>query len=116
MKDVVASLKYTKGSVYKMNDVASLIRGLSANEADLQLAFCKSRFSFPLRKLLRSAIANGVKNFGFSAGNLFVKNIEVGKAFTLKRSMARGRGRSTRIEKKFSKVKIVLSNKLVSGK
>ena len=116
MKDVVASLKYTKGSVYKMNDVAALIRGLSAREADLQLAFCKSRMSFPLRKLLQSAIANGVKNFGFNVGDLFVRKVEVGKAFVLKRSMARGRGRSTRIEKKFSNVKIVLSNKVVGDK
>ena len=116
MKDVVASLKYIKGSVYKVNDVASLIRGLSAMDADLQLAFCRSRFSFPLRKLLQSAIANGVKNFGFNVGDLFVKKVEVGKAFVLKRSMARGRGRSTRIEKKFSNVNIVLSNKLSGSK
>jgi large subunit ribosomal protein L22 len=41
--------------------------------------------------------------------SLFVENIEVGKAFVLRRFMACGRGRSSRIEKRFSSIKVTLS-------
>ena len=114
MKDFVASLKYIKGSVYKMNDVARLIRGLAVEDAKLQLAFCERRLSVALGKLLDSAIANA-GNGSASGKGLFVKRVDVGKAFSLKRSMPRGRGRSSRIEKKFSNVRIVLAKKVVAS-
>ena len=115
MKEVVASLKYTKGSVYKIALVADLVRGLSVKEAGLQLAFCGSRSGVVLGKLLNSAVANAKHNFGLNSESLIVKNVEVGKAFVLKRGMPRGRGRSNRIEKKFSNIKIVLTSEVKSS-
>ena len=114
MKDFVASLKYIKGSAYKMNDVARLIRGLAVEDAKLQLAFCERRLSVALSKLLDSAVANA-GNGSVGGKGLFVKRVDVGKAFSLKRSMPRGRGRSSRIEKKFSNVRIVLAKKVAAG-
>lgn len=108
MKEVEASLKYIKGSCYKLNNVANLIRKLSVNEAMAQLTFCEKRISRIVQKLLCSAIANAENNFKIKKEQLQVNRVECGKAFTLKRSMPRGRGRMTRVEKKYSNIKIVL--------
>lgn len=104
-------MKYIKGSFYKLNDVANLIRNLSVIEADMQLAFCERRCAVFVRKLLKSAIANAENNFKISRNRLQVSRVDVGKAFVLKRSMPRGRGRMTRIEKRYSNLRIVLCEK-----
>ena len=115
MREVEASLKYIKGSVYKLDSVARLIRNLSVTDAEWQLTFCNKRISFIVRKLLRAAIANATNNFKLDKNNLVVAKIETGKSFVLKRSMPRGRGRSSRIEKRYSNIRIVLMEKQDSG-
>lgn len=110
VKEIEASLKYIKGSCYKLNDVANLVRNLSVIEADAQLAFCERRIAVIVRKLLKSAVANAENNFKISRENLRIVRIDTGKSFTLKRSMPRGRGRMTRIEKRYSNLRIVLSD------
>lgn len=116
MKKIEASLKYIKGSCYKLNDVADLIRNLDVRDAELQLTFCRKRFAVIVKKLLLSAIANAENNFKIGKERLQVSAVEVGKAFVLKRSMPRGRGRMTRIEKRYSNLKIVLSEKVDNKK
>jgi len=111
MKEIEASLKYIKGSCYKLNDVANLIRNLSVVEAEMQLAFCERRVAVIVRKLLKSAIANAENNFKISKDQLQISRIDTGKSFVLKRSMPRGRGRMTRIEKRYSNIRIVLCEK-----
>ena len=111
MKEVEASLKYIKGSFYKLNNVACLIRNLGVNEAIQQLTFCEKRIAVVVNKLLKSAIANATHNFKLNKDNLVVSRVEVGKAFVLKRSMPRGRGRMTRIEKRYSNLAIFLAEK-----
>ena len=109
VKEIEASLKYIKGSCYKLNDVADLIRNLSVVEADAQLAFCERRIATVVRKLLKSAVANAENNFKINKERLKIVRIDAGKSFTLKRSMPRGRGRMSRIEKRYSNLRIVLS-------
>lgn len=116
MKIISASLKYVKGSHYKANLVANLVRGMSVSQADAQLLFCDRRIAVPMRKLLLSCVANAKHNFGLESSSLRVNRIDVGKAFVLKRSSARGRGRSTRIEKRFSTMRIFLSQDNVVSK
>ncbi len=110
MVDIEASLKYIKGSCYKLNDVADLVRNLPVIEADMQLAFCERRVAVIVRKLLKSAVANAEHNFKIDKNRLYVSRVDVGRAFVLKRSMPRGRGRSSRIEKRYSNIRVVLSN------
>jgi large subunit ribosomal protein L22 len=116
MKLIEASLKSVKGSHYKFDDVANLIRGLSVKNADSQLQFCNRRAAAVMLKLLRSCVANAVHNDNLSMDELFVHRVNVGKAFVLKRFMPRGRGRSTRIEKRFTKITIILSNSIDNNK
>ena len=84
MKEIEASIKYIKGSCYKLNDVANLIRNLSVIEADMQLAFCERRVAVIVRKLLKSAIANAENNFKISRDRLQIARIDTGKSFVLK--------------------------------
>ena len=110
-KNIEASLKYIKGSFYKLNLVANLVRGLDVKNADAQLLFSDKRIAISLRKLLQSCIANAKHNFGLNEENLFIKTIDVGRAFALKRSMPCGRGKVGKIEKRYSNVRIILEDK-----
>ena len=116
MKEIEASLKYIKGSFYKLNLVAGLIRGMSVIEADAQLTFCDKRVALIVKKLLSSAVANAENNFKIDRDRLSVARVDVGKAMVLKRSMPRGRGRATRIEKRFSNLRIILAEKKIDNK
>ena len=116
MKEIEASLKYIKGSFYKLNLVANLIRGMSVIDADVQLTFCEKRVAVIVKKLLSSAVANAEHNFKIDRSRLNIVRVDVGKAMVLKRSMPRGRGRATRIEKRFSNLRIVLTEKNIDNK
>lgn len=116
MREIEASLKYIKGSFYKLNLVADLIRGMSVVDADAQLTFCEKRIAVTVKKLLSSAIANAENNFKIDKSRLKIARVDVGKAMVLKRSMPRGRGRSTRIEKRFSNLRIILTEKNIDNK
>ena len=97
-----------RGSAQKLNLVAALIRGRKAEEAMNILAFSKKAMAVDVRKVLASAIANAENNHNLDVDALVVAEASVGKSFTLKRFHARGRGKSTRILKPFSRVRIVV--------
>jgi len=97
-----------RGSAQKLNLVAELIRGKKAEEALNILAFSKKAMAQDASKVLASAIANAENNHDLDVDALVVAEASVGKAFTMKRFHTRGRGKSTRILKPFSKLRIVV--------
>jgi large subunit ribosomal protein L22 len=97
-----------RGSAQKLNLVATLIRGRKVEEALNILAFSKKAMAVDVRKVLASAIANAENNHNLDVDALVVAEASVGKSFTMKRFHARGRGKSTRILKPFSRVRIVV--------
>ena len=97
-----------RGSAQKLNLVAELIRGKKAEEALNILAFSKKAMAKDASKVLASAIANAENNHDLDVDALVVAEASVGKAFTMKRFHTRGRGKSTRILKPFSKLRIVV--------
>ena len=97
-----------KGSERKLNLLAQMIRGKSAQKALIDLEFAHRRMAKEVKKVLASAIANAENNHGLDVDRLFVKTAIVGRTMTLKRFHARGRGKSTRILKPFSRVRIVV--------
>ncbi|MBB3983335.1 large subunit ribosomal protein L22 [Sphingobium fontiphilum] len=97
-----------RGSAQKLNLVAALIRGRKVEDALNVLAFSKKAMAVDVRKVLASAIANAENNHNLDVDSLVVAEASVGKSFTLKRFHARGRGKSTRILKPFSRVRIVV--------
>lgn len=97
-----------RGSAQKLNLVAALIRGRKVEDALNVLAFSKRAMAVDVRAVLASAIANAENNHNLDVDALVVAEASVGKAFTLKRFHARGRGKSTRILKPYSRVRIVV--------
>ncbi len=93
----------------KLNLIAALIRGRSAQDAVATLTFSKRRIAQTVKKTLESAIANAENNHRLDVDQLVVARAEVGRALVMKRFHARGRGRSARVEKWFSHLKIVVA-------
>ena len=97
----------------KLNLVAGLIRNKPAAQAIATLTFSKRRIAQQVKKTLESAIANAENNHQLDVDQLVVKTAEVGKSIVMRRFHARGRGRSARIEKFFSHLKIVVAERAV---
>ena len=97
-----------RGSAQKLNPVSALIRGKKAEEAMNILSFSKKAMAVDAKKVLASAIANAENNHNLDVDALVVAEASVGKAITMKRFMTRARGRSSRIVKPFSRLRIVV--------
>ena len=107
-KEALAVGNLIRGSAQKLNLVAGLIRGKKAEEAMNILAFSKRAMARDAQKVLASAIANAENNHNLDVDALVVAEASVGKAITMKRFATRGRGKSTRILKPFSRLRIVV--------
>ncbi|HEX8191525.1 MAG TPA: 50S ribosomal protein L22 [Allosphingosinicella sp.] len=97
-----------RGSAQKLNLVAALIRGRKAEDARNVLLFSKKAMAIDVRKVLESAIANAENNHNLDVDSLVVAEASVGKSISMKRWTPRARGRSSRIVKPFSRVRIVV--------
>jgi large subunit ribosomal protein L22 len=97
-----------KGSARKLNLVAQTIRGKTANAALSELTFSKRRIATEVRKVLQSAIANAENNHQLDVDRLYVKEATVGRAFTMQRFHARGRGRMSPVEKYYANLLVVV--------
>ncbi len=103
-----AIAKSVKVSPQKVNLVLGLIRGLDAEQALNVLEFSNKRISNEVKKILKSAISNAENNHQLDIDKLVVHEAIVGKSMVMKRFRARARGRSAKILKPFSKIKIVV--------
>ena len=92
----------------KLNLVAALIRGKKASTALADLTFSEKRIARDVKKTLESAIANAENNQGADVDELKVKTIMVDEGPSLKRFMARAKGRGTRILKRTSHITVVV--------
>ncbi|MEP7350700.1 MAG: 50S ribosomal protein L22 [Sphingorhabdus sp.] len=97
-----------RGSAQKLGLVAALIRGRKVEDALNILTFSTKGMAAEAKKVLASAIANAENNHNLDVDSLIVAEASVGKALTMKRFMARGRGKSSRIIKPFSRLRIVV--------
>ena len=107
-KEALAIATTLRGSAYKLNLVAGLIRGRKAAEAMNILQFSTKGFAPDVRKVLASAIANAENNHNLDVDALVVKEVSVGKALVMKRFTPRARGRAAGIQKPFSRLRIVV--------
>lgn len=110
---IVTASDKVKSSVQKVNLVVNMIRGEKVEKAIMLLSFSKKRISFHVKKILFSSVSNAQNVYDADIDSLYVHKILVGKAKGMKRGRFRGRGKSAKIEKHYSNVKIFV-NDLVS--
>lgn len=107
--EVKAIAKYIRVSPQKVRLMANAIKGKKVNEALNFLKFTPKRSARIIGKVLRSAIANAEQNPGIDVDTLYIKEIFVDQGPTLKRFRPKAMGRATRILKRSSHIKVVLS-------
>ena len=107
-KEALAVGNTIRGSAQKLNLVAQLIRGRKVEDALNILKFSTKGMAEPVYKVLASAVANAENNHNLDVDSLVVAEASVGKSISLKRFATRARGRSTRIVKPFSRIRVVV--------
>jgi len=98
-------------SARKLNLMAQLIRGKTAEAALAALSFSPRRIAVEVKTVLESAIANAENNHQLDVDQLVVAEAYVGKSLVMKRFHARARGRAGAIEKPFSNLTIIVREK-----
>jgi large subunit ribosomal protein L22 len=106
--EAMAKVKTLRTGLRKLNVVAASIRGLKVQRALNELEFSEKRIARDVRKALYSAISNAENNHSLDIDQLVVAEAYVGKNLVMKRFSAGSRGRSSRIEKPFSEITIVV--------
>ena len=104
-KAVARNLKI---SPQKLNLLAQLIRGKKVDTALAELQFSRKRIAQDVKKCVMSAVANAENNHGLDVNDLVVAQAYVGKNLVMRRFHARGRGRSSGIQKPFSQITVVV--------
>ena len=111
--EVRSIYKYARISPFKVREVTREIQGLPVSAALDVLAFTPKKAAFLIGKTLKSAIANAENNANLKPDGLVVKEAIVGEGPTLKRLMPRARGSGSRILKRTSHIRIVLSDEIL---
>jgi len=107
-KEALAVGNTIRGSARKLNLVAQMIRGRKVEEALNLLRFSPKGMAEDVRKVLASAVANAENNHNLDVDALVVAEASVGKSISMKRLMTRARGRSARIVKPFSRIRVIV--------
>src|SRR5512133_2313282 len=104
---VNARLRNLRMAPRKVRLVVDLIRGLSVDAALQQLEFCNKAAALPVKKLLKSAIANAEHNHQLDASTLKIAKITVDAGVTLHRIQPRAHGSAAPIRKRSSHITII---------
>ena len=110
--EVRSIYRYARISPFKVREVTREIQGLSVSAALDILAFTPKKAAALINKTLKSAVANAENNANMRVDGLVVKEAIVGEGPTMKRMMARARGSGSRILKRTSHIRIVLSDEI----
>jgi large subunit ribosomal protein L22 len=110
--EVRSILRYAKISPFKVREVTRAIQGLPVSAALDLLAFTPKKAAVLINKTLKSAVANAENNANLKVDGLVVKEAIVGEGPTMKRMMPRARGSGSRILKRTSHIRIVLTDEI----
>ena len=106
--EVSAKIRYARISPQKCRLVADMVRGQSVNLALNTLKILPKKGAKFVHKALYSAVMNAENNNGADVDDLKVAGITVDEGPSLKRFMARAKGRGTRILKRTSHITVVV--------
>jgi large subunit ribosomal protein L22 len=107
-KEALAVGTMIRGSARKLNLVAEMIRGKKVEQALNILKFSPKAMAEDVSKVLASAVANAENNHNLDVDALIVSEASVGKSISMKRFATRARGRSSRVVKPFSRLRVVV--------
>jgi large subunit ribosomal protein L22 len=111
MTTVKAQLNGLRISPRKVRLVAGLLKRRTVAAALDQVAHMPKRSALPLKKLIESAAANAHNNFKLDRDHLFIIDFRVDEGIKLRRFRPKGFGRANPIEKKTSRVTVVLEDR-----
>ena len=111
-KEVKAINNMIRTSSQKLNLIVKDIRKKDINAALNILKFSNKRVSKEVLKTLNSAVANAENNNNLDIDKLFVKEAYVGKSLRMKRFRPMSKGRAFQIIKPFSRLTLVLEERL----
>ena len=103
-------------SPLKLSVLVNSIINMKASSAVNQLKFSQKRISINILKVLNAAIANAENNKQLDIDKLFIKEAFVGKSLRMKRWRPRAKGRAASIIKPFSKITIILEERVETNK
>lgn len=107
---VCAQLNNVRLSAQKCRLVADLIRGKTVVQALNILTFSPQKGAQLIKKVLDSAIANAEHNESADIDKLSVKVVYIDKGASLKRFMARAKGRGNHIEKQTCHITLMVGD------
>lgn len=98
--------KNLKGSPRKVNELCKMIRGLSVQEALIQLSFASNQKQVFVANCLKAASTNGVNNFHMSRDRLYVISAAATKGRYKKQMKPASRGRAHIINNYYCHIRI----------
>ncbi len=111
-KEVKAINRMIRTSSQKLNLIIKDIRKKDINSAVNILKFSNKRVSKEVLKTLNSAVANAENNNNLDIDKLVVKEAYVGKSLRMKRFRPMSKGRAFQIIKPFSRLTLVLEERV----
>jgi len=116
MTEVKAQLNGLRMAPRKVRAITNLTKGKDVVHALNQMEFLIKRPVLPLIKLLKSAVANAENNLSMVKENLYIKEFYVDEGIKLKRYMPKAQGRAGEIQKKTSRVRLILDERVAGLK
>lgn len=110
--EVRSIYRYAKISPFKVREVTRAIQGLPVSAALDLVAFSPKKAAGLISKTLKSAVANAENNANLKVDGLVVKEATCGEGPTMKRMMTRARGSGSRILKRSSHIRIILTDEI----
>ena len=110
--EVSSTYRYAKISPFKAREITREIQGLPVSAALDIVAFSPKKAALLINKTLKSAVANAENNANLRVDGLVVKEAIVGEGPMMKRMMTRARGSGSRILKRSSHIRIVLTDEI----
>ena len=105
-----ASYRYADMSARKIRPFATLIRGRPADEALELLRFLPNKSARLLEQVLKSALGNAEDRGARNIDDLVVSESRVDDGPIMKRIMPRARGTAYPIKRRYSHVRVTLSD------
>jgi len=107
-QQVVAVAKHIKQSPQKIRVVARRVSRLPLKQAIAILDQTPKKAAEPIKKVIASARANAINNFGLTEDKLQIKELQVGRAVIRKKPEFGARGRLSWRRSIYSHIRVVL--------